>query len=56
MTCELHVNSVNNQTNMFKGDNFRIMFVCYVYVMCMFCISPEVTLCGWRGYKYKGLQ
>ena len=32
-----------------EGTNFRIMF--YVYVMCMFCISPEVTLCGWRGNK-----
>ena len=24
----------------------------YVYVQCMFCKSPEVTLCGWRGYKH----
>ena len=23
----------------------------YVYAMCMFCKSPEMTLCGWRGYK-----
>ena len=28
-------------------------YVCMIYVdvMCMFCISPEVTLCSWRGYK-----
>ena len=32
-----------------KGTNFQIMF--YVYVMCMFCKIPEVTLCGWQGYK-----
>ena len=23
----------------------------YVYVTCMLCKSPEVTLCGWWGYK-----
>ena len=23
----------------------------YVYVLCMFCQSPEVTLSGWQGYK-----
>ena len=23
----------------------------YVCVMCMFCKSPEVTLCGWRDFK-----
>ena len=22
-----------------------------VDIMCMFCKSPEVTQCGWRGYK-----
>ena len=39
-----------------EGTNFWIMIVCfnlYVHVMCVFYISPEVTLCGWRGYKYK---
>ena len=23
----------------------------YVDVMCMFCKSPEVTLCGWQGFN-----
>ena len=32
-----------------EGTNFWIMF--YVYVMCMFCKSPEMTLCSWRGCK-----
>ena len=32
-----------------EGTNFRIVF--YVYVMCMFCKSPEVTLCSLRGYN-----
>ena len=38
-----------------EGTNFRIivMFVCfYIYEMCMFCNSPEVTLRGWRGYHH----
>ena len=38
-----------------EGINFRIMFVFYVYVMCVFCKSPEVTLCGWRGSINKHL-
>ena len=30
-----------------EGTNFRIVFVCFMlYIMCMFCESPEVTLCG----------
>ena len=32
-----------------KGLTFGLYV--YVYVMCMFCKSPEVTLCGLWGYK-----
>ena len=32
-----------------EATNFRIIL--YVYVMCMVCKSPEMTPCGWRGYK-----
>ena len=46
-----------------KGTNFRIKFICFTFVKCAYfvlystCVrfdlvkSPEVTLCGSRGYK-----
>ena len=46
-----------------EGINFRISFICFTFVKCACLVlystyvrfdwvkSPEVTLCGWLGYK-----
>ena len=33
-----------------KGLTLDYVCMFYVYVMCMFRKSPQVTLCSWRGY------
>ena len=46
-----------------EGTTFRIMLICFTFVKCACFVlyspsarfhlvkSPEVTLCGWLGYK-----